>query len=242
MTLRRAAEIAQYAYGKASNTGTNDDFSQSVALSGDTLAVGARGEDSTAQDVGGNQNDNGATYSGAVYVFRRTGTTWLQEAYLKASNSGVDDWFGCSVALSSDTLAIGAYGEASAAQGVAGNQDDDSAYASGAVYVFRGSGSAWLHEAYLKASNTGASDQFGVSVALSGDTLAVGAIGEDSADGDQADNSASNSGAVYMFRRAGTSWQQEVYLKASSTGADDYFGFSVALSGDTLAVGGLRRG
>jgi cysteine-rich repeat protein len=239
--LRRAAELAQYAYGKASNTGAHDLFGNSVALAGDTLAVAAPYEDSAAQGVGGEQTNEGATESGAVYVFRRTGTAWKQEAYLKASNTETGDFFGTSVALSDDTLAVGASYEDSATQGVGGNQDDNSAISSGAVYVFRRTGTDWQQEAYLKASNTGGSDYFGHSLALSGNTLAVGAWREASAaqggQGDQDDNSAPGSGAVYVFRRTGTTWQQEAYLKASNTGAEDLFGFSVTLSGDTLAVG-----
>jgi hypothetical protein len=241
MTLRRAPQLAQYAYGKASNTGAEDAFAYSVALSGDTLAVGTWCEDSVATGVGGSQTDNTASNSGAVYVFRRAGTAWQQEAYLKASNTGTGDQFGTSVALSGDTLAVGAWGEDSVATGVGGSQTDNTASNSGAVYVFRRAGTAWQQEAYLKASNTGTSDSFGTSVALSGDTLAVGAVGEDSTatgvNGNQADNSASSSGAVYVFRRAGTAWQQEAYLKASNTGTSDSFGTSVALFGDTLAVG-----
>ena len=241
LILRRAAQLAQYAYAKASNTDEDDWFGYSVALSGDTLVVGAIGESSAAQDVGGNQDDDSAWGSGAVYVFRRTGTTWQQEAYLKASNTGEADSFGYSVALSGDTLAVGAPLEASAARGVGGNQDDDSAPDSGAVYVFRRTGATWQQEAYLKASNTGAGDLFGRSLAVSGDTLAVGAVGESSAaqgvGGNQDDDSAPDSGAVYVFRRTGTTWQQEIYLKASNTGEADGFGYSVALSGDSLAVG-----
>ncbi|ACY13317.1 Integrin alpha beta-propellor repeat protein [Haliangium ochraceum DSM 14365] len=241
LTLRRAAQLAQYAYGKASNTGADDWFGFSVAVSGDTLAVGAYGEDSGATGVGGDQDDNSAAGSGAVYVFRRTGTGWAQEAYLKASNTGAEDRFGGSVAVSGDTLAVGAYGEDSGATGVGGDQDDNSAAGSGAVYVFRRTGTGWAQEAYLKASNTGAYDGFGGRVAMSGDTLAVGARYEDSGatgvGGDQDDNSAAGSGAVYVFRRTGTAWTQEAYLKASNTGASDTFGYSVAVSGDTLAVG-----
>jgi hypothetical protein len=243
LTLRRAAQLAQYAYGKASNTDAFDRFGGGVVLSGDTLAVGAPDEDSAAQGVGG--TDNGSEYSGAVYVFRRTGTAWQQEAYLKASNTGSFDFFGTSVALSGDTLVVGARNETSAATGVNGNQNDNSAEDSGAVYVFRRSGTAWQQEAYLKASNTGAFDTFGLSVSLSGDTLAVGAFREDSAaqgvDGNQDDNAAPDSGAVYVFRRSGTAWQQEAYLKASNTGTDDFFGYSVTLSDDTLAVGAYQE-
>ena len=241
LTVRRAAALAQYAYGKASNAEAGDYFGYSVALSGDILAVGAYGEASVATGVDGNQANNSLSYSGAVYVFRRTGSTWAQEAYLKASNTDSVDYFGWSVTLSGDTLAVGARLEESAATGVDGNQADNSADDSGAVYVFRRSGSTWAQEAYLKASNTGATDYFGSSVALSGNTLAVGAYGEDSAatgvDSDQASNTAVDSGAVYVFRRSGSSWAQEAYLKASNTGASDYFGSSVALSQDTLAVG-----
>jgi hypothetical protein len=231
----------QEAYLKASNTGAEDGFGWNVALSGDTLAVGAYNEDSAATGVGGNQADNTAPDSGAVYVFRRTGSVWQQEAYLKASNTGVGDHFGESVTLSDDTLGVGAASEDSAATGVDGNQADNTALGSGAVYLFRRTGSVWQQEAYLKASNTGAGDEYGTSVALSGDTLAVGATGEDSAatgvNGSEADNTALYSGAAYVFRRMGTAWQQEAYLKASNTDADDWFGYSVALSGDTVLVG-----
>jgi hypothetical protein len=141
-------------------------------------------------------------------VFTRSGTTWTQQAYVKASNTGADDSFGYSVVLLADgsTLAVGAYNEASAATGIGGNQADNSAGGAGAVYVFTRSGTTWTQQAYVKASNTGADDGFGRSVALSADgsTLAVGAYGEGSAatgiDGNQADGSAVQAGAVYVFR------------------------------------------
>jgi hypothetical protein len=235
----------QEAYFKAFDLDEQDWFGASVSLSGDALAVGAPHEDSAAQGVGGNQDDNSAPDSGAVYVFRRMGTSWQQEAYVKASNTGAGDRFGARVSLSGDTLAVGVSGEDSAAQGVDGNQDDNEAADSGAVYVFRRNDMTWQQEAYLKASNTGAGDGFGHSVALSDDTVAVGAWAEDSAaqgvGGHQDDDSAPESGAVYVFRRTGTTWQQEAYLKASNTGADDRFGYSVALSGDTVAVGASRE-
>ncbi|WP_428266632.1 cadherin-like beta sandwich domain-containing protein [Haliangium sp.] len=240
VTVRRAADVVQTTYAKASNSGASDIFGYSVAVSGDTLAVGAWGEASLAVGVDGDQNDDTAEYSGAVYVFRWSGTNWTQEAYLKASNTDSLDEFGYSVALSGDALAVGAPSEASATTSIDGDQTDDSASASGAVYVFRRSGTDWVQEAYLKASNTGTGDEFGTSIALSGDTLAVGAPGEDSAttgvDGGQ-DDSAPESGAVYVFRRSETAWAQEAYLKASNTGNSDEFGTSVALSGDALAVG-----
>ncbi|HWO17840.1 MAG TPA: hypothetical protein VNO30_03665, partial [Kofleriaceae bacterium] len=226
-----------------------DYFGYSVALSADgsTLAVGAYLEDSAATGIGGNQADNSAVNAGAVYVFTRSGTTWSQQAYVKASNTGGNDYFGYKVALSADgsTLAVGAYGEASAATDIGGDQADNSAGASGAVYVFTRSSTTWSQQAYVKASNTGGGDEFGTSVALSADgaTLAVGAHYEDSSatgiGGNQADNSAGASGAVYVFTRSGTTWSQQTYVKAPNTGGGDYFGTSVALSADgaPLAVG-----
>ncbi|MFT5356960.1 MAG: hypothetical protein ACI9KE_004187, partial [Polyangiales bacterium] len=181
------------AYFKASNTG-DDWFGYSVSLDGDTLAVGAPLEASVATGVDGNQADNSAGRSGAAYVFRRVGGRWVQEAYLKASNTGADDRFGYSVSLDGDTLAIGAIYEDSDATGVDGNQADNSAGRSGAAYVFRRTGSTWSQSAYLKASNAESIDSFGHSVSLDGDTLAVGALWEASAatgvDGNQNDNSA----------------------------------------------------
>ncbi len=241
VVVRRTVEMTQAAYGKAHNTNGGDGFAYRVALSGDTLAVAAPKEDSTATSVDGNEDDNSAKDSGAVYVFRLTGGTWVQEAYLKASNTEAGDRFGIDVALSGDTIAVGAFREDSASIGADGGEDDNTAKDSGAVYVFRRTDGTWAQEAYLKASNAGAGDDFGWRLALSGDTLAVGAFKEDSAttgvDGDQDDNSASDSGAVYVFRRDEDGWTQEAYLKASNTDRGDNFGVDVALSGDTLAVG-----
>jgi hypothetical protein len=238
---RSGTSWRQEAYVKASNAQTGDNFGIEVALDGDTLAVGAWGEDSASTGINGNQSDESASSSGAVYVFRRSDTAWSQEAYLKAFNTGAGDNFGYKVVLSGDALAVSAFREDSAATGIGGNSTDDTVADSGAVYVFRRSGLLWQQEAYVKASNTGAGDEFGSSVALSGDILVVGAAREDSEargiDGDPANNNAENSGAVYVFRRNGTSWQQEAYVKASNTGRFDFFGMSAALSGDTFAVG-----
>jgi len=244
---------SQQAYVKASNTGLEDYFGYSVALSGDgtTLAVGAPGEDSSAQGIGGDGADDSVIDAGAVYVYVRGGMgTWSQQAYVKAFNTGWGDYFGYSVALSGDgtILAVGGYGEDSGAQGIGGDGADDSAPYAGAAYVYvRDKKGTWSHEAYMKASNTGLDDSFGYGVALSvdGTTLAVGAQYEDSSaqgvGGDGADDSASGAGAVYVYVRDGMGvWSQEAYVKASNTGSYDYFGSSLSLSGDgtTLAVGG----
>ncbi|MFA0089071.1 hypothetical protein AB4358_01290, partial [Vibrio sp. 10N.261.49.A11] len=220
-------------YLKASNTGEDDNFGSSVSLSADgtALAVGALSEDSDG--VGGKDNDD-ARDSGAVYLFRFTGGVWAQEAYLKASNVGVNDQFGSSVSLSADgdTLAVGAPSEDS--DGV-GGEGDDSFPDSGAVYLFRFTGGVWAQEAYLKASNAGKGDEFGSSVSLSADgtALAVGAIYEDSSSmgvGGEDNDDARDSGAVYLFRFTGDVWAEKAYLKASNAGKGDEFGSSVSLS------------
>jgi hypothetical protein len=247
-----AGQWSQQAYVKASNTGAGDFFGYDVALSddGNTLVVGAYIEESSATGVDGDQADNSNYGAGAVYVFVRDGAgQWSQQAYVKASTTGVNDAFGWSVAVSGDgdTLAAGAVGEASSATGIDGNQADDSTPYAGAAYVFvRDGAGQWSQQAYVKASNPDQEDWFGDDVALSddGDTLAVGAPLEDSSatgiDGDQTDDSAIHTGAVFVFVRDGVDqWSQQAYVKASNPGSLDDFGLGVALSGDgdTLAVG-----
>ncbi|MBK8170391.1 MAG: integrin [Sandaracinaceae bacterium] len=246
---RAGSTWTQQAYIKASNTGGGDIFGNALALSsdGNTLAVASGWEDSNAIGIDGNQSDNSAPTAGAVYVFAREGSVWTQQAYAKASNTDASDWFGASLALSSDgnTLAVGASGEASNATGIGGNQTDNSAANAGAVYVFTRAGSVWVQHDYIKASNSGANDDFGRSVALSsdGNTLAVGADGESSnatgINGNQTDGSVAYAGAAYVFTRVGSVWTQQDYVKASNSGTNDYFGNCVAMSadGNTLAVG-----
>ena len=229
--VRDGTNWTQQAYLKASNTEYFDGFGYAVAISGDTVVVGTPFESSSATGVNGNGNDNNAFQSGAAYVFVRSGTNWTQQAYLKANNTQLHDYFASSVAISGDTVVVGAGGESSSATGVNGNGSDNSAFQSGAAYVFVRSGTNWTQQAYLKASNTDQGDGFG-SVAVSGDTIVVGAGGEDGSD-----NSAANSGAAYVFGRSGTNWTQQAYLKASNADQGDGFGGSVAISGDTVVVG-----
>lgn len=226
---------------KASNTGTGDFFGDSVAIAGDTIVVGASGEWSKATGINGDQGDNSAPGSGAAYVFVRSGTVWSQQAYLKASNTDGGDGFGHSVAIDGDTVVVGAITEESTATGIDGNQADNSAPDSGAAYVFVRDGKVWSQQAYLKASNTDPHDSFGTGVAISGNTVVVGASMESSKatgiDGAQGDNSAPYSGAAYVFVRNGKVWSQQAYLKASNTDAIDEFGWSVAIAGEVVVVG-----
>ena len=238
---RSGTTWTQQAYLKASNTGAGDGFGAAVAISGNTIAVSAPYEASAASGVNGNGNDNSATNAGAAYVFTRSGTTWSQQAYLKASNPGIDDVFGRSIGISGDTAVVGAIFEDSAATGINGNQADNSANGAGAAYVFARSGTTWSQQAYLKGSNTGAIDTFGASVAVSGNTIIAGAPGEDSdatgVNGNQASEAVSASGAAYVYTRSGTAWTQQAYLKASHPRQDDVFGTAVAIDGNTAAVG-----
>lgn len=246
----------QQAYLKASNTGANDQFGCAASISGDTIVIGAEAEDSNTTGVNGLQTNNSAAQAGAAYVFVRTSGVWTQQAYLKASNTAGGDHFGASVAISSDTIVVGATGEDSAATTVNGNQADNTANGAGAAYVFVRTAGVWAQQAYLKPSNAegGAGvygDVFGISVGISGNSIIVGAAGqfpgggEDSAatgvNGNQADNSATDSGAAYIFVRSGTTWTQQAYLKASNTGADDRFGRFVAIDQNTAVVGAMNE-
>ncbi len=195
-------------YIKASNTDAHDYFGHSVALSsdGNTLAVGADYEDSSSTGINGDDNNSNINM-GAVYVYRFDNGGWSQQAYVKASNTDAEDHFGHSVVLSSDgnTLAVGAANEDSSSTGINSNGSDNTAEKAGAVYVYRFDDGGWAQQAYIKASNTDAEDYFGQSAALSsdGNTLAVGAIYEDSSstgiNSDGSDNSFVRAGAVYLY-------------------------------------------
>src|SRR5262249_267956 len=139
------------------------------------------------------------------YVFLRSGITWTQQAYIKASNADQGDAFGSAVALSGQTLVVGSSGESSNAIGVNGDQTNNSVLVAGAAYVFQFMSNTWVQTHYPKATNPDAADACGAdAVAVSGSTVVVGARGEASkatgVNGNQADNTVNNSGAVYVFR------------------------------------------
>ena len=255
---RTGSTWANEAYLKAPNAETGDFFGRdALHIDGETIVVGARGEDaaqttitngtlSQVSDVGSNLG------VGAAYVFRRTGSTWANEAYLKAPNAeggggGTGDQFGYSVSISADTIVVGAWQEDSnqttITNGTLASANNLSAD-SGAAYVFRRTGTTWANEAYLKAPNTGAGDKFGEHISISGDTIVVGAILEDSSETTisngttaSADNSIADSGAAYVFRRTGSIWASEAFLKAPNADVTDYFSHAVSISGDTIALG-----
>ncbi|MDH5301219.1 MAG: cadherin-like beta sandwich domain-containing protein, partial [Gammaproteobacteria bacterium] len=244
VTRQAAASFAQRAYIKASNSETLDEFGTAVAISGNTMVVGAPFEDSAATGIDGNQVDdcgttnlNCASNSGAVYVFVKDSVTglWSQQAYIKAPDTDLDDNFGYAVDIEGDTILVGAPREDSNvtnvtnAAGFPAAWNDSTKGSSGAVYVYKRTGTAWALEAFLKASNTTNGDRFGISVALSGNHAAVGAYYQGT--------TAVQSGAAYTFTRSGSIWSAGEFLKATSPATSDEFGFELGLSGDTLVVG-----
>jgi hypothetical protein len=179
-------------------------FGAAVAIDGNTAVIG----------VPLNYLESNA---GAVYVFVRTGSTWSQQAKLTASPAAASSQFGSAVAISGDTLVVGApYAPAGGLK-------------TGAAYVFVRTGETWSQESRLAPTDAIGNDQFGAAVAVDGDTLAIGAIGTGL--------DSYNEGAVYVYARSGQTWSQQARLRSDNPGPGNEFGFSLALSNDTLAVG-----
>ncbi|EJE8516368.1 hypothetical protein M5252_004723 [Vibrio parahaemolyticus] len=247
---------SQQAYIKASNAGYTHHFYK-VALSGDgkTLAVGAAGESSSSTGVDGDQDSNASPRSGAVYVYRKE-AEWVQQAYIKASNTDSNDEFSGNVnvydqtvALSDDgnVLVVTTINESSNATHVGGDESNNSSAQSGAAYVFRYS-DQWEQEAYIKASNTEAMDQFGYSVDISGDgtKLVIGARYEDSSsqgiNGDQSNNSLPHAGAAYSYVYSDGGWAFSSYIKSPRPVSNQYFGSELSMSQDgRVLVAGVIR-
>ncbi|MBY0113988.1 MAG: FG-GAP repeat protein [Phycisphaerales bacterium] len=206
----------------ASDPGANRYFGNSVAISGDVMVVG-----------GPLLNGAVANTDGSVYVFRWNGTTWVQEQKIPGptAGSGTATEFGRTVAISGDTIVVGARG------------DDQAATDAGAAWVYNRVGGLWTFQAKLVAGDAAASDFFGEGVAIDGDTIVVAAPSDDNAGGTDA-------GSAYVFVRNGTTWTQQQKLLASTGAANDFFGQgpitgtagSVTISGDTIAVGAPSKG
>ncbi len=221
--VRDGSNWVQQAYLKTPQPGANVRFGESVAVSGDWIAVGAPG-------------DGGERGAGSVYLFARSGGLWSQQARVVASNPSDLSEFGAAVALDGTTLAVGAPGESgdfAGVQNTAGRtpeQERTGAPSSGAVYLFARGAGAWVQQAYAKASNGRAGDRFGAAVALAGELVVAGAAEEDG-------GGLSSSGAAYVFSRSGGAWAQEGYLKASNSDMFDRFGTAVAIAGRNVLVG-----
>lgn len=221
-------------------------FGNAVAMDGDLLAVGARGDSSSALGVGGDPHNEDRFRSGAVYVYRREGASWVFEAYLKADLEGPGERFGHRLALDGESLLITAPRSrnlATEGTGGVGAMLNDS----GLVFLFQRVDGEWGQVVRLKASNASIDDQFGVWAALEDGILTVGAAYEDGGGplfgGDPTEEDVGQSGAVYVFAELpGVGWRQVLYIKAPVVDPDDQFGFSLALSGGRLAVGAPNEG
>ena len=181
---------------------------------GNSVAV-----DADTMVVGAYQQDttSAGTDSGLAYVYVRSGTTWTEQAQLTASDGAATDFFGFCVAASGNTIVVGAY-----------QDDTTTGFDSGSVYVFARSGSRWSEQAKIVADDGAMDDRMGFSVAIDEDTIVVGAPGDDS-----------YRGSVYVYVREGNDWTKQVKLTATEGTTDDYFGGTVAISGDTLVTGAI---
>jgi hypothetical protein len=186
-----------------------DTFGADVSVSGDTALVGA-----LSHDVGANVDQ------GSAYVFVRSGTGWTQQAHLTASDGAASDLFGSSVSVAGDTALVGAGGDTVGTNATQGS-----------AYVFVRNGVGWAQQAHLTANDGLATDHFGWSVSVSGDTALVGA---------QSDDVGANlaQGSAYVYVRSGATWGQQAHLTASDGAASDSFG-SVSVSGDAALVGAI---
>ena len=215
------------AYVKPAPNAGGAQHGSALAISGDTMVVGAPGG------------------SGAAFVYVRSGLTWTQQAQLTAGNAESGDLFGAAVAIDGDTIVVGAPGEdtyantiATTAPGTFNNFSADS----GAAYIFVRSGTSWTLQAFAKASNEEGGDLYGTGVAISGDTVVIGAPAEESnvtgaSTSASTNNSQTGAGAAYVLKRSGTTWTQSAYLKQAVARANSKFGQSVAIDGDTIGVG-----
>ena len=189
----------------ASDGEAGDRLGQSVAINGDTIVIGAYGDD----DKGSN--------SGSVYVYVRLGTTWSLQQKIVPSDGGASDLFGHFVDLDGDTIVVGAYG------------DQDQGNFTGSVYVYVRSGTAWSLQHKIVADDGFANDYFGYTLSFNRDTIVVGAYGDD--------DKGTSSGSAYVYFRSGSTWSLQQKLNASDGAENDAFSISVAIDGDTIAVG-----
>lgn len=233
--VRSGTSWSQQAYLKPPNIDANDQFGYSAAISGDTIVIGTHQESSnlTTRTNGSTASaDNSLTNSGAAYVYVRSGSNWSQQAFLKASNAEASDAFGFTVAVNGNLIAVAAINEDSDQITITNGSSassNNSTLNSGAVYIFSRRGSNWSQEAYIKSPNPDNSDQLGrAALALDGNTLAVGALSEDSNQttisngaSASADNSVNSSGAAYVFVRNGAIWSMQAFLKAPNPEALD---------------------
>jgi len=202
------AQPTQLAKLYAADNGVADQFGFAVAID-DGIAV-----------VGAPRDRDAGLFSGSAYIFRDTGGTWVQEAKIVADDAAASDTFGSSVAISDGTVVVGSPG------------DDDAGLSSGSAYIFREIDGQWQQIDKLVASGARQNDSFGLSVAIDGDAIVVGA---------PFDSSIGNlAGAVVVYQEIGGVWLETDELFASDAGASDRFGTSVSLADDLAIVGAIN--
>ena len=189
-----------------SDTDSADTFGRAAAIFGEYALIGSAYND----------NENGPN-AGAAYVFKRDGETWNEEQKLLASDGDIDDIFGNAVDIDGDYMIIGA------------PWNDDDATESGSAYIFRKDGDTWLEETKLTASDAGEDNRFGISVAISGDYVVVGAFFDD--------DFGTRSGSAYIYKRNGTEWTEQAILTASDGATNDWFGVTVSIQGEYAIIG-----
>ncbi|HYG53014.1 MAG TPA: T9SS type A sorting domain-containing protein, partial [Flavobacteriales bacterium] len=194
----------------ASDADTGDNFGCSVALYTDLAVVGA------------SHDDEGAPDAGAAYVFRKVGSSWIQEQKIVAADADTADSFGQSVSVWDDRIAIGSF------------EDDNLGHISnGSVYIYRFNGTAWALEQKLTATGPSDFDFFGYSVSLYDTTLVAGAYLDD--------DMGINSGSAFVFRFNGSSWVTEQKLTATDGAAGDVFGFSIDHNDTSIVIGAYSK-
>ena len=209
--IRSGTVWSQQARLTASDASIDDFFGYSVVLNGDTALVGAFRD-----------NTPGGTDAGSAYVYVRSGTIWTEQTKLQAADAKANDRFGVAVSLSGDTALVGAYWDPVGGKSQAGS-----------AYAFVRNGTTWNQQAKLVSSDITAGDNFGFSMALTADTAVIGAYRHGTPMGSLA-------GSAYVFLRNGISWSEQLKLTANDGAANDFFGYSVALSGDTVLVGAVN--
>ncbi len=167
--------------------------------------------------IGAPGDDDSDYDAGAVYIAQRSGSTWILTSKLLPNDGDRNDDFGSAVSISGDYAIVGAH------------FDDDTANASGSAYIFQRSGSAWIQQAKLTADDAVETDFFGLAVSISGEYAIIGK----SYDNDLGEHA----GAAYIFKRSGSSWTQQAKLTAEDGEEKDYFGSSVAVSGNYAIIG-----
>ncbi len=207
--IRRGSHWSQQAKLTAIDASAGDSFGYGIGISGDTLVLSAPHDD-----------DDGKS-SGSVYVFTRKEDTWSQQAKITAQDATEGDVFGISIAISGDTILVGA------------DLNEEKGFNAGAAYVFTRSEGNWTQQAKLTANDGAEGDLFGVRVALEDDTALISARRDDDK------LMGIDSGSAYIYTRVGTTWSQQVKLTAPDGAKDDRFGRSVALAGDNALIGAM---